>query len=417
MQHRKLPHPDPKMYDPLMVTLGDIEKARSRIGDSVFLSPCSKSETLSRLTGCEVYLKLENLQMTGSYKERGSLNKILQLSDLQKAAGVITASAGNHAQGVAHAARLSGIEATIVMPETTPLSKIRGTQEFGATILLHGGGYDEAYRKARELQKEKGCTFIHAFNDPHVIAGQGTIGLELLEQVPDVDAVVVPVGGGGLIAGIATAVKGIRSDVRVIGVEAERMPAMRASIKEGRVCPLPTINTLADGIAVANVGDHTLPIVQKLVSAIVTVNEEEIANAVMVLLEREKTLAEGAGAVGFAALYNRHVTDIVDRKVVVIISGGNIDMTLLSKILERGLESDGRLTRLKIVVPDKPGSIAELAALVARHRANILQISQNRSVIEVKLEETEVELTLETRGLDHTRLITNAINDHGFRVK
>jgi len=417
MQHRKLPHPDPKMYDPLMVTLGDIEKARSRIGDSVFLSPCSKSETLSRLTGCEVYLKLENLQMTGSYKERGSLNKILQLSDLQKAAGVITASAGNHAQGVAHAARLSGIEATIVMPETTPLSKIRGTQEFGATILLHGGGYDEAYRKARELQKEKGCTFIHAFNDPHVIAGQGTIGLELLEQVPDVDAVVVPVGGGGLIAGIATAVKGIRSDVRVIGVEAERMPAMRASIKEGRVCPLPTINTLADGIAVANVGDHTLPIVQKLVSAIVTVNEEEIANAVMVLLEREKTLAEGAGAVGFAALYNRHVTDIVDRKVVVIISGGNIDMTLLSKILERGLESDGRLTRLKIVVPDKPGSIAELAALVARHRANILQISQNRSVIEVKLEETEVELTLETRGLDHTRLITNSINDHGFRVK
>ena len=417
MQHRKLPHPDPKMYDPLMVTLGDIEKARSRIGDSVFLSPCSKSETLSRLTGCEVYLKLENLQMTGSYKERGSLNKILQLSDLQKAAGVITASAGNHAQGVAHAARLSGIEATIVMPETTPLSKIRGTQEFGATIVLHGGGYDEAYRKARELQKEKGCTFIHAFNDPHVIAGQGTIGLELLEQVPDVDAVVVPVGGGGLIAGIATAVKGIRSDVRVIGVEAERMPAMRASIKEGRVCPLPTINTLADGIAVANVGDHTLPIVQKLVSAIVTVNEEEIANAVMVLLEREKTLAEGAGAVGFAALYNRHVTDIVDRKVVVIISGGNIDMTLLSKILERGLESDGRLTRLKIVVPDKPGSIAELAALVARHRANILQISQNRSVIEVKLEETEVELTLETRGLDHTRLITNSINDHGFRVK
>jgi len=303
------------------------------------------------------------------------------------------------------------------MPETTPLSKVRGTQEFGAHIVLHGGGYDEAYRKARELQKEKGCTFIHAFNDPHVIAGQGTIGLELLEQVPDVDAVVVPVGGGGLIAGIATAVKGIRSDVRVIGVEAQRMPAMRESIKEGRICSLPTINTLADGIAVANVGDHTLPIVQKLVSAIVTVNEEEIANAVMVLLEREKTLAEGAGAVGFAALYNRHVKDIVDKKVVVIISGGNIDMTLLSKILERGLESDGRLTRLKIVVPDKPGSIAELAALVARHRANILQISQNRSMIEVKLEETEVELTLETRGKDHSRLITNAINDHGFRVK
>ena len=412
-----MPRPDPEMYDPFMVTLRDVEKARSRIGDSVFLSPCAKSEILSRFTGCEVYLKLENLQMTGSFKERGSLNKILQLSDRQKAAGVITASAGNHAQGVAHAAQLSGIEATIVMPETTPLSKVRGTREYGAAIVLHGGGYDEAYRKACDLQREKGSTFIHAFDDPHIIAGQGTIGLELMEQVPDVDAVVVPVGGGGLIAGIATAVKAIRSDVRVIGVEAERMPAMRASIEKGQVCPLPTINTLADGIAVANVGDHTLPIVQKLVSAIVTVNEEEIANAVMVLLEREKTLAEGAGAVGFAALYNRRVKNIVDKKVVVIISGGNIDMTVLSKILERGLESDGRLTRLKIVVPDKPGSIAELAALVARHRANILQISQNRSVIEVKLEETEVELTLETRGLDHTRLITDSIIDHGFQVK
>ena len=405
------------MYDPFMVTLRDVENARSRISDSVFLSPCAKSETLSRLTGCEVYLKLENLQMTGSFKERGSLNKILHLSDRQMAAGVITASAGNHAQGVAHAAQLSGIEATIVMPETAPLSKVRGTREYGAAIVLHGGGYDEAYRKACDLQREKGFTFIHAFDDPYIIAGQGTIGLELMEQVSDVDTVVVPVGGGGLIAGIATAVKAIRSDVRVIGVEAERMPAMGASINKGEICPLPTINTLADGIAVANVGNHTLPIVKKLVSAIVTVNEEEIANAVMVLLEREKTLAEGAGAVGFAALYNRHVKDIVDKKVVVIISGGNIDMTVLSKILERGLESDGRLTRLKIVVPDKPGSIAELAALVARHRANILQISQNRSVIEVKLEETEVELTLETRGLDHTRLITDSIIDHGFQVK
>ncbi len=394
-----------------------IEQARARIADWVFLSPCSKSEILSHLTGCEVYLKLENLQMTGSYKERGSLNKILQLEEPQKATGVITASAGNHAQGVAHAAKLLGIDATIVMPETTPLSKIQGTREFGAEIVLHGSGYDEAYRKARQLQEEKGCTFIHAFDDPDVIAGQGTVGLELLEQVPDMDAIVAPIGGGGLISGIATAVKHYRPEIRVIGVEAERMPAMKTSVSAGHICPMRTANTLADGIAVANVGRYTLPIVQNLVSTIVTVTEEEIASAVMVLLEREKTLAEGAGAVGFAALYNHRVKDIGNKKVVVIVSGGNIDITLLSKILERGLESDGRLTRLKVVVPDKPGSIAELAALVSEHQANILQISQNRSVIELQLEETEVDLALETRGTKHAAEIAQTIRAQGFRTK
>ena len=400
-----------------MVTLTDIEQALSRIGDAVFYSPCHRAEILSELIGCEVFLKLENLQMTGSFKDRGSLNKILQLSDQQKRAGVITASAGNHAQGVAHAARVSGIQATVVMPETAPLAKIRGTREFGANIILHGKGYDEAQKKARELQARDGYTFIHAFDDPDIIAGQGTIGLELLEQIPDMDTVVVPVGGGGLISGIAIAIRGQRPEVELVGAEAERMPAMKRSVKAGRILPQRVANTLADGIAVARVGEQTLPIVRSQISTIVTVTEEEIANAVMVLLEREKTLAEGAGAVGFAALYGGHLGEIKNRKVVVVISGGNIDMTTLAKILERGLELDGRIARLRVVVPDRPGSIAELATLVAGHQANILQISQNRAVSEVELEETEVELVLETRGREQVAEIKASIEHRGFVVK
>lgn len=400
-----------------MVTLTDIEAARERIRDSIFFSPCAHSETLSHLTGCEVFLKLENLQMTGSFKERGALNKIRQLTEAQRQAGVITASAGNHAQGVAHAARLSGISATIVMPETTPLAKIRGTQEFGAKIILHGGGYDEAYKKACELQSEAGYTFIHAFDDAEIIAGQGTIGLELLEQLPDMDIVVVPVGGGGLISGIATAIREQRPEVRIVGVEAARMPAMKESVAANEIHPLHAANTLADGIAVATVGEQTLPIVHRLISDLVTVTEEEIANAVTLLLEREKTLAEGAGAVGFAALYNNRIEGVKGKKVVVLISGGNIDMTLLSKLLIRGLEIDGRLTRARVIVPDKPRSMAELATIVANCHANILSISQNRSANEVGLEEAIVELTLETRGHDHFSSITTAIVAHGFTMK
>ena len=400
-----------------MVTLADIEAAGIRIGKQVFLSPCAHSESLSRLTGCNLFLKLENLQMTGSFKDRGSLNKILQLSEVEKSAGVITASAGNHAQGVAHAARLNDIQATIVMPETTPMAKIRGTRELGAEIVLHGESYDEAFEKATELQQRNGHTLIHAFDDPAVIAGQGTIGLEILEQCANIDIVVVPVGGGGLISGIATAIKTVRPDIRIIGVETERMPAMKRSVAANQVIPQHAANTLADGIAVATIGQHTLPIVRDLVSEIVTVSEDEIAYAVMELLEREKTLTEGAGAVGYAALRYDHIQGIAGKNIVTIISGGNIDMTLLAKLLERGLETDGRITRLKVVVPDKPGSIAELAAIVADNHSNILQISQNRAVSEVRLEETEVELVLETRGGDHVEKIIRSINNHQFIIK
>ena len=400
-----------------MVTLADIQAARRRIGDHVFYSPCARSEILSRMTGCELYLKLENLQMTGSFKERGALNKILALSEVQKAAGVIAASAGNHAQGVAHAARLSGIRAVIVMPETAPLAKVRGVRELGAEIVLYGSGYDDAFGKARELQQSHGYTFVHAFDDPEVIAGQGTIGLELLEQIPELEVVVAPVGGGGLIAGIATAVKTLRPQVRVIGVETALLPAMQASLMAGRIQPLPAASTLADGISVAVVGQHTFPIVSCYVEAIVTVTEEEIAKAIMIILDREKTLAEGAGAVGFAALLNSKIPDVHGRKTVVVLSGGNIDMTLLSRIIERGLESDGRLARLKVVIPDKPGSIADLSAIIAERRANIFQISQSRPLSDVQLGQTEVELVLETRGWDHVQEIVAAIEAIGLSVK
>ncbi|MES9872971.1 MAG: threonine ammonia-lyase [Candidatus Sedimenticola sp. 6PFRAG7] len=400
-----------------MVDLAEIEAARLRIRDSVFYTPCAYSESLSHLAGCNLYLKLENLQMTGSFKDRGSLNKMLQLNEEQREAGVITASAGNHAQGVAHAARICGVRATIVMPETTPLAKIRGTRELGAEIILHGSGYDDASEKAQALQQAQGYTLIHAFDDEQIIAGQGTIGLEIIEQVPDIDTVVIPVGGGGLISGIGTAISSLRPQARIIGVEAARMPSMKKSIAAGQVSPHQNASTLADGIAVARVGQLTLPITRKLAREIITVTEDEISNAIMVLLEREKTLAEGAGAAGFAALYNGHIKEVAGKNVVVVISGGNIDMTMLARILERGLETDGRIARLKVIIKDKPGNIATLTTLVAGHQSNILQISQNRDVSEVQLEETEVELLLETRGKAHVGEIVSSLNGHGFKVR
>jgi len=400
-----------------MVSLTDIQNARRRIQGTVHLTPCVRAQNLSHMAGCEVYLKLENQQITGSFKDRGSLNKILTLGEAEKAAGVITASAGNHAQGVAHAARVNGIKAVIVMPEVTSLAKIRGTQELGAEIVLRGASYDEAYQEAMALQRARGYTFIHAFDDPTVIAGQGTIGLELLEQVPELDVVVVPVGGGGLISGIATAVKERRPDVRVVGVEAQRVPGMKTSVAAGRVTPVLSAKTLADGISVATVGEHTLPIVSRYVSELVSVGEEAIANAIMLLLEREKTLVEGAGAVGCAALCGGLIPNTEGRKVVIVISGGNIDMTALARILERGLELDGRLARLKVVVPDRPGSIAELANLIAGQHANILQISQNRHASEVGIGEAEVDFTLETRGRSHVAEIVEAMADRGYKVR
>lgn len=399
------------------LSLSDIQSARERIKEAVELTPCDYSEILSRIYGCHIYLKLENLQITGSFKPRGAFNKMLQLTPEQRDAGVVAASAGNHAQGVAYVARQLGIDATIVMPETTPLAKIRGTEELGASIVLYGSRYGEAYEKASELQQQHGYTFIHAFDDLQVIAGQGTLGLELLEQVPDMDILVVPIGGGGLIAGSAVAIKATRPEVRIIGVETKRIPSMKSSIEVGHVETQHPANTIADGISITRVGQHTFPLVNQYVDEIVTVSEEDIASAIMMLLEREKTLTEGAGAVGFAAVSHGYIDNIKDKKIVVVLSGGNIDMTMLTVILERGLEYDGRMARLKVVIPDKPGNIAKLASLVAEQQANILEIYQHHSVSEVDIGETEVEMVMEAKGKEHIDAIIASIIECGYTIK
>src|SRR5450432_3292084 len=315
---------------PRMVTLPDIQAALARIRQSIPISPCSLSEPFSELTGNFVYLKLENRQRTGAYKERGALNRLLTLSAEDRARGVIAASAGNHAQAVAyHAARL-GIRAQICMPLTTPLIKVSATRGYGADVVLHGANYDEAYAEAVTRSQQEQLAFVHAFDDEAVIAGQGTIGLELLEQHPDLEAVVVPIGGGGLIGGIACALKESNPKIQVFGVQPSRLPSMKVAVAEGKPVTLKASSTIADGIAVRRAGDRTLPLVQKYVDEIVTVEEEEIANAILLLLEREKTMAEGAGAAAIAAMVN-HKIEMSGKKIAVLVCGGNIDVTLLAR--------------------------------------------------------------------------------------
>ena len=379
-------------------------------------TPVMVSSTLNHMIGAEIYFKCENFQKIGAFKFRGAFNKISSIDPEIRARGILGWSSGNHAQGVAHAARICGLKCIIVMPETTPLSKVNGTRELGADIVLHGAGYDNAFEEASRLRQEHGYTLVHAFDDEAVIAGQGTIGLELLEQVPDMDAVIVPVGGGGLISGIATAIKAKRPDVELVGVESEHLPAMQKSVAAGEITPVETASTISDGIAVRRVGRLTMPIVRELVSRIVTVSEEETAAAIMLLLEREKTLAEGAGAVGLAALYYDKLKDLAGKKVVVVISGGNIDMKLLSRIVRRGLEHDGRLCELRMIVPDKPGSIARVATVIAGQGANIYELYQRRRESEVALGERAVVLQLETRGHEHIAAIIEELRKEGIRL-
>src|SRR5271167_2183290 len=385
----------------LNITLADIQAARERVRSSIYYSPCPHSQILSALTGQKIYLKLENLQMTGSFKERGALNRIATLTPEQAAGGVVAASAGNHAQGVAYHATKRGIRALIVMPLATPLVKVTATRGFGAEVVLHGANYEEAYEEATRLCAAEGMTFIHPFDDAVVMAGQGTIGLELLEQVPQLEAVVVPIGGGGLIGGIACAIKESRPEIRVIGVQTSRLPSMLAARAEGRPVTLEPSTTIADGIAVRRVGDVTFPVVERYVDEIVTVDEDEIASAILVLLEREKTLAEGAGATALAALLNRK-TQLSGRALpahtAVLVCGGNIDVTLLSRIIERGLVQDGRLILLRIHLLDKPGALQDLTRVIASHRANIVNTLYNRAYYGVNLGDTTIDITMETRG-------------------
>jgi threonine dehydratase len=398
-----------------MITLADIERARERLRESIYLSPCARSQSLSERVGCELYLKLENLQMTGSFKERGAHNKLATLSPEARACGVIAASAGNHAQGLAFVAKRFSVRATIVMPMGTPLIKLTATRAHGAEIILFGDTYDEAAAEARRLATERNLTLVPAFDDDAVIAGQGTIGLELLEQVPALDAVIVPVGGGGLASGIAVAIKSLRPEVAVYGVQTTLCPSMRAAMKAGAPVLGEPVRTLADGIAVRSVSQRTLELASRYLDQIELVDEEEIAEAILLLLEVEKTVAEGAGAVALAAALRRELP-IEGKRVVVVVSGGNIDVNLLSRIIDRGLVKSGRSMRVWVLIPDVPGSLAALLATTARLKANVLNVHHDRLAARTEPGLTAVELVLETRGFDHIAEIEAAISDAGWVI-
>jgi threonine dehydratase len=390
-----------------------IEKAVKRIRDSIFASPFVRSETFSQLTGNSILFKLENLQMTGSFKERGALNKILLLTEEERRRGVIAASAGNHAQAVSYHATKRGIKAQICMPLTTPMVKVSATRGYGAEVILVGANYDETCGDALRRCGEQGLTFIHPFDDEAVIAGQGTLGVEMLEEIDDLDAVVVPVGGGGLIAGVACAVKERRPNIQVIGVQTSKLPSMKAALEKNEPVTLPPNKTIADGIAVRRAGDNTFPLVRKYVDDIVTVDDEEIANAILLLLEKEKTLTEGAGAVAAAAVLNKKLPHR-GKKLGVLISGGNIDVTLLSRIIERGLVQDGRLLRIRIHLPDHPGALQRLATVIADHKANIIETLHDRAYFGVVLGDTVIDITMETRGPEHIAELKSALDAAGY---
>ena len=396
------------------VSLATVQQARERIRQFIYNSPCRHSIELSQMTGQETFLKLDNVQRTGAFKERGALNKILTLSDDEKRRGVVAASAGNHAQAVAYHACARGIRTQIVMPLMTPLVKVGATKGFGAEVVLHGANYDEAYSYALESCAKQGMTFLHPFDDVEVINGQGSIGLELLEQVPDLEAVVVPIGGGGLISGVASAIKASNPNVRIVGVQTERLPSMLRATEAGHPVTIPASATVADGIAVRRAGEVTLPLVQRYVDEIVTVDEEEIANAILVLLEKEKTLAEGAGAVAIASLL-QHKTSLGRRRTAALVCGGNIDVSLLAKIIERGLAKDGRRLRLRIHLTDRPGALHQLTKIIADLRANIVETEYDRTYYGVNLGDTAIDISMETRGPEHIEEILDALNAGEYR--
>jgi len=391
-----------------------IVAARERLADSIYLSPCGFSQTFSSVTGLKVFFKLENLQMTGSFKERGALNKLSVLSAEARAAGVIAASAGNHAQGVAYNATKLGIASTIVMPENTPIIKVVSTRDYGAEVVLHGDNYDAACEEALRRADADGLTVVHPFDDEAVIAGQGTIGLELLEQHPDLEAVVLPIGGGGLAGGVACALKEKKPSITVIGVEPERIASGTAALAAGGPCTLAPAVTVADGIAVRRLGEQTYPLIQRYVDEIVTVSEDELANGILLLLEREKTVSEGAGAAPLAAVVNHRTSLPLGKRTVLLVSGGNIDVNVLSRIIDRGLAKDGRLLKLEVKLPDTPGALHKLIGLFASHRANVLDISHLRAFAGVDLSETIVDLTVETRGPDHVGAIIATLRRAGY---
>ncbi|MDZ7849697.1 MAG: threonine ammonia-lyase [Halodesulfurarchaeum sp.] len=400
-----------------MLSLSDIEAARDRVSDVALHTALESQRTFSAMTGADVQLKFENTQRTGSFKIRGATNRIRKLSESEREAGVITASAGNHAQGVALAAQRSDVDALIVMPEFAPISKVNATRSYGAEIELHGEDYADAQKRAHELAEDTGRTYVHAYEDPAVQAGQGTIGLEIFEDCPDVDTVVVPIGGGGLIAGIATAVKERKPSTRVVGVQAEGAATVANSLTKEATNELDSVDTIADGIATGAVGENTLPIIDERVDEIVTVDDSEIASAMTLLLERAKTLVEGAGAVPLAAVLEEKFAYEPEETIVTVLSGGNIDLNLLTTVLSRGLVDRGRFVKIRSVMKDRPGALRDFLNIVADSGANVYEINHDRARQSFAIDATEIEFDIETRGHDHVDQILAELREAGFPVE
>jgi threonine dehydratase len=397
-----------------MPSLQDIRDAAALLRGRVVRTPCVRARLLSEQTGAEISLKLENLQFTGSFKDRGALVKLESLSPEERRRGVIAMSAGNHAQAVAYHSRELGIPAVIVMPSYTPNVKVARTRAFGPEVILYGDSVSEAGERAREIAAERGLAFVHPYDDELIIAGQGTVGLELLEEAPELEILLVPVGGGGLISGIATALKAERPELRIIGVETARYPSMLRAL-EGQ----PTVFgrfTIAEGIAIKQPGEHTLPVVQRLVDELLLVDEDAIERAVLMLLEQEKVVSEGAGAVPLAALLS-YPERFAGRRVGLVISGGNIDLPILSSIIQRGLVHSGRLARLTVEIRDMPGELARTSSLIGETGANIVQVNHQRIFTEIPLQGAELHFVLQTRGPDHIADLVERLRAQGYKIK
>jgi threonine dehydratase len=399
-----------------MIGIAEIEAARRMLQDVLLPTPSLFSRHLSEETDARISLKAESLQRAGSFKLRGAYNKLSGLTEVERRAGVVAASMGNHAQGVALAARLLGIEATIVMPEPAPLAKITATRRYGAEVILRGQSFDDAIAHAEHLRDSEGMTLVHAFDDPAIIAGQGTIGLEILEALSEVGTVIVPIGGGGLISGIATAIHARRPDVRIVGVQAAGCAAVGASLAAGEPIAIPHASTIADGIAIKRPGGITLPIIREHVAEIVTVEEDEIAHAIMYLLQTMKLQVEGAGAVGVAALLTRKIVPGTGEQVCAVLSGGNIDPILLSRVIEQELVRAGRYLVVRTSVPDRPGNLAGMTAQIAAAGANVIDIMHRRAAWGVPLDRTGLEMILEVRDQAHGEAVIERLRSLGYRV-
>ena len=397
-----------------MLTLDRVYKASEVLKEIIRDTDMIKAPKIN--PSADVFLKTENLQVTGSFKVRGSYFKISQLSDEEKSKGVIACSAGNHAQGVALAATKNGIKSTICLPDGAPISKVEATKRYGANVCLVKGVYDDAYNKAIELRDKEGYTFIHPFNDPDVIAGQGTIGLEILRQLPDVDVVVVPIGGGGLISGVAYTIKQLKPSCKVYGVQAQGAPSMEHSVTDGKIETLNAVNKIADGIAVKTPGDLTFELCQKYVDGIVTVSDDEIALAILTLLEQQKLIAEGAGAVPVAAVMNGKIPEIDGKKVCCVVSGGNIDVTILSRVIERGLKMGGRTADIVISLSDRPGQLSGVSRIVAEQGANVVSVNYDSTDLDMNITDCYLKLGVETRNFEHIATVKKALTDAGFKV-